>query len=141
MRTGKVDNVPIVVIESDAVHMEYDPENGILHHQFRKHVWGSMFRDALNRGLEVLVEHGGNKWLSDDRANAALSQDDTDWAMNDWFPRVKKAGWKYWAIVLPEHVIGQMNMKRFISTYSGKGLVVQVFDNPASALQWLKKPA
>jgi hypothetical protein len=130
----------IVVIENDSVTMRYHPESGILEHRFHKHVWGATFREALNKGLEVLQRNGGTKWLSDDRANAALPQDDTDWGLNDWFPRVKKAGWKYWAIVLPEHVIGQMNMKRIISDYSAKGVIARVFDNPAAAMAWLKKP-
>jgi hypothetical protein len=131
--------MPIVVIESDAVTMQYHPESGILAHQFHKHVWGATFREALDKGLMVLVQHGGTKWLSDDRSNAALPQDDTDWALNNWFPRVKKAGWRFWAIVLPVHVIGQMNMKRFISTYSAKGVVTRVFDDPVAAMKWLEK--
>jgi hypothetical protein len=130
----------IIVIENESVTMQYHPESGILEHRFHKHVWGATFRDALDKGLAVLQQHGGSKWLSDDRANAALPQDDTDWALNDWFPRVKKAGWKHWAIVLPEHVIGQMNMKRFISTYSAKGVTARVFGDPVAAMKWLVKP-
>ena len=130
----------MLVLENDSVTMQYHEDTGILEHRFHQHVWGATFRQALDKGLEVLQQHGGTKWLSDDRANAALPQDDTEWALNDWFPRVQKAGWKYWAIVLPEHVIGQMNMKRFIGTYSSKGVVTRVFDNPAAALAWLKKP-
>ena len=129
-----------LVLDNEFVTMQYHDEAGILEHRFHKHVWGTAFREALDKGLEVLKQHGGTKWLSDDRSNASLPQDDTDWALNDWFPRVQKAGWKYWAIVLPEHVIGQMNMKRFIATYSAKGVVAAVFDNPVSAMAWLKKP-
>jgi hypothetical protein len=129
-----------VVLENESVTMQYHEESGILEHRFHKHVWGPTFREALNKGLEALQQHGGTKWLSDDRANAAVPQDDTDWALNDWFPRAQKTGWKYWAIVLPDHVIGQMNMKRFISTYSAKGVSVRVFDNPVPALAWLKNP-
>jgi hypothetical protein len=132
--------MPIDVLENESVSMQYHEDTGILEHQFHKHVWGATFRDALDKGLAVLQQHRGTKWLSDDRANAALPQADTDWALNDWFPRVKKAGWKYWAIVLPEHVIGQMNMKRFIATYSAKGVMARVFDNPQAAMAWLKKP-
>ncbi len=131
---------PVVVIDNDSVTMQYHVESGILEHRFHKHVWGATFREALDRGVRVLGERGGTKWLSDDRANAAVPQEDTDWALQDWFPRAQRAGWKYWAIVLPEHVIGQMNMKRFISTYSQKGVVARVFDNPVAAMIWLKKP-
>jgi hypothetical protein len=132
--------MPLTVIENDFVTMRYHEDSGILEHQFHKHMWGETFRDALNKGVEALQKYGGSKWLSDDRANAALPQEDTDWGLNEWFPRAQKAGWKYWAIVLPEHVIGQMNMKRIISTYAAKGVVTRIFDNPAAAMAWLKKP-
>ena len=132
--------MPIVVIDSDAVQMQYHPDKGILEHRFLKNVWGATFRDALDKGVATLEPHGGHKWLSDDRANAAVPQDDTEWALNDWFPRAKKTGWKYWAIVLPEPIMGQMNMKRFISTYSAKGVTTRVFDDPALALAWLENP-
>jgi hypothetical protein len=69
-----------------------------------------------------------------------VPQDDTEWALNDWFPRAKRTGWKYWAIVLPEHIMGQMNMKRFISTYSSKGVTTRVFDDPVKAMKWLENP-
>jgi hypothetical protein len=130
----------MVFLDNDFVTMQYHEESGILEHRFHKHVWGTVFRDALDKGLEVLQQRGGTKWLSDDRANAAVPQDDTDWALNDWFPRAKKTAWKYWAIVLPEHVMGQMNMKRFISTYSAKGVIARVFADPVEAMAWLKKP-
>jgi hypothetical protein len=127
------------ILDDDYVSMWYHPEPRILHHQFHKYVWGETFREALNRGVSLFIEHGASKWLSDDRANAALSQADTDWAMNDWFPRVLKAGWKYWGIVLPENVIGQINMKRFIAAYSARGVTTQVFSDPVAAMSWLEK--
>jgi hypothetical protein len=129
---------PITVLENASVSMLYYPTKGLLHHQFHKHIWGEAFRDVLNKGVEVFTRLRGNKWLSDDRKNCALSKEDTDWAMQDWFPRVHKAGWKYWAVVLPNHVVGQMNMKRFVDTYSTRGIVAMVFDDPTDAMKWLE---
>src|SRR5882757_9151645 len=105
----------ITVIDNEFVSMWFYIDKGILHHEFHKYLWGDTFREALNKGVEVFQHHHASKWLSDDRKNAALSQADTEWAIENWFPRVLKAGWKYWALVLPENVIGQMNMKRFIA--------------------------
>src|SRR5664279_1202058 len=96
----------VTILENEFVSMWYYPDKRILHHQFHKHIWGDMFRETLDKGLEVFARDGGNKWLSDDRENCALSAADTEWAINNWFPRVLKAGWKFWAIVLPKHVIG-----------------------------------
>jgi len=129
-----------VVLENEFVYLWYHPEARIVHHQFRKFMWGEPFREVLNEGLKVFMREGATKWLSDDRQNSALSKADTEWSMSDWFPRVIKAGWKHWAIVLPQNVIGQMNMARIISTYSEKGITVGVFDNPGPAFEWLKRP-
>jgi hypothetical protein len=59
--------------------------------------------------------------------------------MNTWSPRVLKAGWKQWAVVLPQKVLGQMNMQRFIDMYKERGLEVRAFTDPAPALAWLEK--
>jgi hypothetical protein len=76
--------------------------------------------------------------LSDDRNNSALAQNDVAWSKTDWFPRVMKAGWKYWALVQPEKVIGQMNMDRIVKDYSEKGLTVKIFSDPDEAMKWLE---
>jgi hypothetical protein len=130
----------ITVLDNEFVSMWYYPSSGILHHQFHKYLWGDTFREALNKGVDVFRQHHATKWLSDDRKNAALSRADTEWAIGDWFPRVLKAGWKYWAIVLPENVIGQMNMKLFIENYSKQGVTTRVFSDPDDAMKWLETP-
>jgi hypothetical protein len=129
----------MTIIDNEFVTLWYYPEKKIVHHQFHKFLYGQAFRDALNAGVELLQKYGAQKWLSDDRKNSALPKEDVEWAETDWFPRTKKAGWKYWALVLPEQVIGQMNMKRFVRDYSEQGVTVQVFSDPAEAMIWLEK--
>jgi hypothetical protein len=128
-----------LVLENELVHLWYHPQERIVHHQFRKFIWGEQFRQVLNEGLRVFERESATKWLSDDRENSALSKDDTEWSMGDWFPRVAKAGWKHWAIVLPQNVIGQMNMARIIAAYSARGVSARVFDEPGAALDWLAR--
>jgi hypothetical protein len=62
----------------------------------------------------------------------------SEWGITNWFPRVFNSGWKYWAIVMPDKVVGQMNMKRFIDNYAQQGLAIQIFDDPDEALKWLE---
>ncbi len=47
---------------------------------------------------------------------------DSEWAQEDWFPRVFDAGWSYWAIVMPDKVVGKMNMRGLIEEISERGL-------------------
>jgi hypothetical protein len=126
------------LIDTDYATLWYDTEKKIVHHKFHKYIYGPEFRNVLEKGLEVFKEKGACKWLSDDRNNSALPTEDRDWAQGNWSPRVIAAGWKYWAIVLPQKVIGQMNMQYFIDENTKMGLTVQVFSAPDEALQWLE---
>ncbi len=126
------------VLENEYASLWYHPEAKVVHHQFHKYIFGDAFRSVLTTGVEVMKKNGAHKWLSDDRNNSALSPEDTDWGLTVWTPQVMAAGWRYWAVVLPEKAVGQMNMKRFIEDYSTRGIKVQVFSDPDKALKWLE---
>jgi hypothetical protein len=126
------------VIDTDYATLWYYPEQKIVHHVFKRFIYGQEFRQVLEKGLEIFKQHGAQRWLSDDRNNSALPKDDSEWGINDWSPRVVEAGWKYWAIVMPDKVVGQMNMQRFIDLYATKGVTIQIFDDSDEALNWLK---
>jgi hypothetical protein len=129
----------IKVFEDENISMWFYPETKILHHQWHKFFCGQPFRDALNRGVEVFQKHGAQKWLSDDRAMPALSKEDLEWGDKDWFPRVAKLGWKYWAIVTPEKVVGQLTLKRLAEAYKTRGVTTQFFSSPDEAKKWLEQ--
>lgn len=133
-------STPRVLLDTEFATVWYHPDGKIVHHQFHKPLAGEPFREVLNTGAQMFEKHGARKWLSDDRANGALHPDDSAWAMNEWSPRVVKAGWEHWAIVMPEQVLGKLNMKRFINMYSDLGVTVRVFSDPDEALAWLKRP-
>lgn len=124
--------------ESEYATLWYHPDKKIVHHKWHKYIYGQEFRQVLEKGLEIFQQYGAQKWLSDDRNNSALPLDDSDWGMHDWFPRVFGAGWRYWAIVMPDKVVGQMNMQRFIDSYAKQGLTIQLFEDADEALMWLE---
>jgi hypothetical protein len=128
----------IKIIEDPNISMWYHPESKILHHQTHQFFCGKPFRDALNKGVEVFQKYGAQKWLSDDRETPALSKEDLEWGDKDWFPRVAQCGWKYWAIVMPEKVVGQLTMKRLADTYNSRGVVTKIFSSPDEAQKWLE---
>lgn len=129
---------PVTILENDYLSVWYHPRANIIHHKFLKFVYGERLREGLNTGATLMKRYTAHKWLSDDRNNSAMPPEDVNWCMNDFFPRAIKAGWKYWAVVMPEKVIGQLNMKGFINTYSNMGLNVRVFSDPERALKWLE---
>jgi hypothetical protein len=125
------------IIETPFASLWYYPAERIVHHQIHKYIYGDAFRDLLTKGAEVLEAHGATKWVSDDRHNSALPGEDKEWADTHWRPRVIQAGWKTWAIVQPEAVIGLMNMRRIVHELDGLGVEVRMFTRPEDALAWI----
>jgi len=127
------------LIDNDAALLRYHLAPKIVHHEFRRFIHGEPFREVLTRGLEVLQKRGAIKWLSDDRHNGPIKPADAEWASKVWVPRVLAAGWKYWAVVLPEKTLGQMNMMRWIDTYAALGVTAQPFEHVEDAKHWLEE--
>jgi hypothetical protein len=131
-------DVEEVVLETEFARLSYDARYKIVHHELRSFVHGHALREVLEAGLDLFRARGARKWLSDDRRNGPITTADGEWALHDWAPRVIAAGWKYWAVVLPEKVLGQMNMRRWIETYSKLGVVAQAFTDLEEARAWLR---
>lgn len=135
---GELKMPAIKVLDNPNISMWYYPESKILHHQIHRFFYGQEWRDSLDKGVEVFKKYGAQKWLSDDRELTALTKEDLEWGDNDWGPRVIALGWKYWAIVKPEKVVGQLTLKRLAERYSGLGVKTQIFSNPDEAKKWLE---
>lgn len=127
-----------LIMENNCAILWYHTDSKIVHHQIKKYAYGKDLQDLLLKGTELLKTRGAKKWLSDDRNNSAITKADTEWGNTVWFPMTVKSGWKYWAIVQPEKVIGQMNMKDRADQYAKHGITARMFSDPDEALKWLK---
>ncbi len=138
-RTGTVRKAGSqIIVDNEFVLLRYHPKAKIVHHEFRRFIHGPVFREALEQGVATLKLSGATRWLSDDRRNGPVTPADGEWAIKEWVPRAIAAGWKYWAVVLPDKVLGQMNMKRWMDTYAKLGVVAQAFPHPEAGMDWLE---
>jgi hypothetical protein len=126
------------IIDNEYAVLTYYADSKIVHHRFKRPISGQNLYEVVDMGVELLKKHGAQKWLSDDRANGPMPQKDLDWANDNWFPRAIAAGWKFWALVVPEDVMGRMNMKDYVMSFHEKGIRVMVFTNPDEAMEWLE---
>jgi len=129
----------MTIINNKFATLVYHTETKIVHHTFHRPIGGNEFREVLTTGAETLKKYGASKWLSDDRNNSALSPEDTEWSKTVWFPQSFEAGWKYWALVVPEDMMARMNLKEFVDSYAEQGLRIMVFVTPDEAMAWLQK--
>lgn len=125
------------IYEDEFATLWYYPQIKVVHHKFHKFIYGEHFKKILNQGLAFFEKEGCVKWLSDDRNNSALPKEDEIWAQKEWSPKVMKAGWRYWGMILPDKLVGKMNMKRMIASYENDNIRIEIFEDPESALVWL----
>jgi len=129
----------IIILDNEQITVKYIPEKKLIHHTIHQPIDGQPFRDAMDAGTEALEMYGATKWLSDDRKNGPLSPEVAEWGFNDWNPRTIRAGWRYWAMVVPENVIAAGNLAPTIEDLYKLGLRVMVFSDLDRAMAWLDK--
>jgi hypothetical protein len=127
----------IILVDNEYITVKYLSEKKTVYHIIHKPVGGPIFRDALNAGTEAIKKYGGTKWLSDDRKNGPLSAEDREWGFNDWNRRTIEAGWKYWAVVVPEELIAAGSLTPTIGALYELGLRMMVFADLQEAANWL----
>lgn len=127
-----------LIIDNPYMRLYFHEDAGIVHHEIRKPLEGKVFQETLTRGAELLESKRAAKWLSDNRGHLGLSEADEAWGRTVWFPRVKAAGWRHWAIVKPQSAIGALNMSRLSQNYTILGVNARVFTSFDEAFEWLK---
>ena len=110
----------------------------MVHHAIRGKISSAEFRDLLTKGAECLEKNRAVKWLSDDTKNGPISPEDSTWGEVVWGTRVIRAGFKFWAIVVPANAVGSLQMRRFANAYRDRRVTVEIFADPAQALSWLE---
>jgi hypothetical protein len=127
-----------LILENEYVSLWFYPEDKIVHHQLHKFIFGDHYKDFFTKGADVFEENGCVKWLSDDTHSSALRQEDIDWGMVNWVPRMIKAGWKYWALVMPNKAVAKMNHRELIEHFKEQGVTVEIVSNTQEGLAWLR---
>ncbi|MFN8528448.1 MAG: hypothetical protein U0670_07545 [Anaerolineae bacterium] len=129
----------ITLYTSPYITVEYWPDKALIYHTIHQpineHV--DMFKTALDAGTEGMAKYKVRKWLSDDRKNDSLTEEGNQWSMNVWQPKTLKAGWKYWAMVVPEDLAAAGTLMPVIEILYELGLRMSVFTTLENAIAWL----
>ena len=128
---------PVTVFDNEYIIVQYLPDKKCIYHEVRKPIPHLPLVDALNAGSAAIQKYGVCKWLSDDRKNGPLAKETQEFGFNDWGPRTIKAGWKYWADVVPKELVAAGALAPVMEAYFGLGLRMQVFSSVEEAQEWL----
>lgn len=126
------------IIDNPHVKLFYETDTKIVHHRFAATIHGDYLMESMNKGVELLKQHKATKWLSDNRAINGHSEKETEWINNVWLPSAINAGWKAWALVVPDSFLARINMNEFVKSFYDKGVRIMVFTDWDEAMNWLK---
>ncbi|WP_027621432.1 hypothetical protein [Acetivibrio clariflavus] len=118
-----------ILLDNDYATLWYYPDTKIIHHKFKKFIYGDKLINLLTTGAEYFEKKGCKKWLSDDRNSSALRKADLEWAEKNWKQKILDAGWKYWAIMMPDLQVGKMSLNPIINDFKELGVTVEIFDD------------
>ena len=127
----------MLFFESPELRIDWDESCRSVVMEWKGFVTGKAFREFVDKGLELLVQKRGCKWLADLSNMGVMSQDDQNWADIDWFPRAVKSGVKYMAMVRPQKVIPQMSVRNVLERVEDLEIETQYFTKKEDAIAWL----
>jgi len=127
------------IIDNACAQLYYHDDTKIVHHHWMAELDSVSLRESLTTGNALLRKHHAEKWLSDNRFIKPHSDEDEHWINTQWLPDAISAGWKYWALVVPDAEASRINMVTFVDEFYEKGVRVMVFTNPDQAMEWLIK--
>lgn len=124
--------------KSTNAEVTWSAEHRVVVKRFTGFIRGQELRGAFNAGHDKMQATGGIKWLSDNRGLPVYADEDIAWINQEWFPKMLKIGWRYWALVEPESTIGKWTMKNF-QFFTDQGIKMNVFSSVEEGLIWLEQ--
>ena len=127
------------LLDTKWAQLYYDPDTGIIHHHLTPEIESHHWQPLLSAGYKTLKEKGATKWLSDNRAMVnPIKDEDNAWIYGTWLPETMAAGWRYWAIIVPDEIAAREMMVDFINEFFAKGLRIMVFSQLEAGMAWLE---
>jgi len=126
----------MILYDSLTCSAEWLKADKILLKTVRGFVYGDEMETLFNAGYEKIGNI--NRLFGNRELKPYYRKEDIDWINNDWLPGMLRAGWKYWAVIEPEHTPGKLSMRNFLDYYQEQGIELRIFNNPDDAIAWLK---
>lgn len=111
-----------------AVHLDWNAQST-----------SGQFREACDFALNLLIEKKARKMIADNSKVSAVSEENQNWLIENWFPRAIEKGFEYSAVIQSNKEGVKSALQFIVSKVSTNHVIVQNFQELSSAKQWLKK--
>jgi len=133
-----------IVHQTPFVKIFYDETVPVVFEAWLGQVSGSEFRKALDQKLEAYKQlaqkHEQLFWLNDVRKLRGVSNEDQQWAVDEFHPKLYPAGVKKVAFVVPEQTYFRLSDEDITGKLDArKEVEICYFDDFDSAYAWFKE--
>lgn len=116
----------------------YVPDYSMIRHVWHQHCKGETWRNIMTLAADAFVGHNCFKWLADDRKFlGAMTPEDWAWAEVNFAKRCREAGWKYFAMVLPDSGMAKVSIRAVCNAFSANGIETEAFTDYVKAYVWI----
>jgi hypothetical protein len=127
------------VLSNKYFDLLFHEDTKIIHHIYKPLMSSDQLKELLSAGTDLMEKYRSTKWISDNRQLVnTFSDEAAQWVNNVWLPRTVKAGWKYWAMVVPDSVIGRADHIKYVESFHNTGIWVTVYTTVEPAMDWLE---
>ena len=133
-----IKNAMAVSIPVTGITIDWDENIQTVVMKWHGYVKGDAMRRIVEKGLVLLQEKQGVKWLADLREMEVIAQIDQNWVDENWFPAAIQKGVQYIAVIQPCQVIPQLSVNHVLALPDQLGIEVENFDSLKKAKDWLK---
>ena len=128
----------IVLHQDEHLHVELLPGLSAMVNTWRGFVQGPVYRERMNRCLELLQGAGAHTVIADVQALRPLLAEDQVWTNEDWAARAAEAGLKRMGVVLPATVFAQLAVTRIVRRLDQMAIHTAEFGELPDAMRWLE---
>lgn len=101
------------------------------------YVEGETLRSPCNKAIEIMISMRSSRLITDSREMKALRQEDQRWVDDDWRPRVRVAGLRRNAILLPKSVVAKLTVTAIVKKFDA--VQFAYFSELDEARKWLNQ--
>ena len=127
--------------ETDAMRISYDEELQLGVGEWKGFVSSSDIKEVALRSLEFVNAHGIIRWLADRLKMKAIRQQDQQWTVDVFIPKLLESPLRRMATIVSEDIFNQMAIEQMLKRSGGLGgIALRDFEKEADAMAWLKRP-
>jgi hypothetical protein len=131
-----------IKFENQVAKIGWDASTGILHFEWKLFATGELFHEALEHNIQLAQQLHATKQLTNTTHAGAFKSEDQQWLIDNYTPRMRQAGIKYMALLVPDNVVANMSQKRVVQSVhqdsKNQTGFAKPFNSASEALDWLK---